>query len=166
MESEKAKGPKTITKKGRKQVNRDILFLLLIYVRDYIIINFLQTPYISNKCIALTSSQEEVNHKLQLILPAEEKEDLNELVNEIGDLPRQVSIFYNLNLELYIHQYLIWIQTHFKIQVTNNIILADFTLHQEHEIFSIFDSKKYVAINSLFPTRVFQDILISSKTLD
>ena len=119
----------------------------------------MQTPYNSNKCVALTSSQEEVNHKLQLVLPVEEKEDLNELVNEKTILPRQVSTFSNLNLELYIHQYMIWMQTYFEIYVTDKIILTDFKSHQEHEVSSIFDSQKNVAINCLLPTRVFQDIL-------
>ena len=44
-------------------------------------------------------------------------------------------------------------------------ILTDFKLHQEHEVFSIFDSEKDVAINCLLPTRVLQDILLLAPKL-
>ena len=125
----------------------------------------MQNPYNSYNCVALTSSQEVVNFKLQLVLPEEEKEDLNELVNEIGDLPRRVSILSNINLQLYIHKYLIWIQTYFEIQVTDKSISSDFTLHEEHQVFSIFDSQKNVAINCLMPIGLFQDILSQAPKL-
>ena len=63
----------------------------------------LHTSYNYNKCVTLTSSQEEKNHKLQLVLPELRKEDLNKLVAECHDLPRHVSIFSNLNLDFFIY---------------------------------------------------------------
>ncbi len=44
-------------------------------------------------------------------------------------------------------------------------ILNDYILHKEHEVFSIFDSEKDVAINCLLPTRVLQDILLLAPKL-
>jgi hypothetical protein len=49
--------------------------------------------------------------------------------------------------------------------VIDKSILIDFILHQGHEVFSIFDSEKNVAINFLLPTRVFQDILLLAPKL-
>jgi hypothetical protein len=71
----------------------------------------------------------------------------------------------NLNLDLSIRKYLIWIQTYFENEAIDKSILTYFILHQEHEVFSIFHSEKNVAINCLLPTRVFQDILLLAPKL-
>ena len=52
-----------------------------------------ETPYNSNKCVALASSREELNHKLQLVLPVEEKKEIDDIVVEYCYLPRQVGIY-------------------------------------------------------------------------
>ena len=44
------------------------------------------------------------------------------------------------------------------MHVTDKSIWTNFTLHLEHEVFTMFDSQKKAATNCFFPTRVFQDI--------
>ena len=114
----------------------------------------MQTPYNSNKCVALTSSQgsEEEREKRKIKLGYD-------LSFDPWPDPRQVFKTTVNHLNMTVLQ-ACYVNCCHVTQVLHESIYADFILHQEHEFFSLFDLNSNVSTNCLLPTRVFQNILL------
>ncbi len=113
----------------------------------------MQTPYNSNICVTLTSSQRSEKER------EKRKIEIGELDFDILTGPRQViQILVCWDICICIAR------TYYNIcnvtQVLHESIYADFIVHQEHEFFTLFDLNSNVSTNCLLPTRVFQSILL------